>query len=1469
MSDLQELLARLNSHAGAPAPVAPVAASGNRASFQASVSSPIFTPSPHGAEPRHPSAVLSPNTSAAGTPTREQPGPAHSTPQQQQQSAQLLSLLRFNTQRPSSKPYVPAHERQPHTASTVSDANGQPRQISISEFSASLMGAMSPPAPQAAPAASMPATRSEQATGPSGSSQDLLLRLLNHQKPSQTGSSGPFNAPSTASPQVPETAVEARPEDKPADAIVEPGPSETPRVPSVNSPMRVFGSEEPTQTSSFQPAAPTKPLFTYINPFDQLEAASPRRTPVLRGGNTGGPPEVAGKKEVLKPKHALEGSSNASDEDKGLPHKSRKLSEESTQTPQTVAEAVTSLGPQVKQQVEAALAKAETVSEALASKGPDQASPEATKQQVEASHEPAAEAQTNGRATEDKATIGKDLVKEPKEQGAQESATEEIADNWEAAETDASAAKENDQTVTVFMLPMQPWVSITLENLPQRRATLDAAVIMDIARLKKGFDQIDRSLVAASKNFIVYALVTKGGFRIIRQDDGRFRQFFESHNERIFNISICTPANDSPDAVESILGIGVNGSVFWTSLDPTREDHFSDYLDTHGIVLPPSPTQDDNTSGGQLKTRAKPSSRHPEYFAVGRGKSIHIIWPKVAAEYVRGRGICQTDKYLKERSLRIHTGKAGKDFAFSEDDTVIVSLDKAGRMRFWDIRPLTHPELGLPATPPRQIQVSETLLEFHTTSPAAKSWPTSVFFFDKLAPSTRGIALRYCMVGMKQNHTFQLWDLGLGKAVQEINLPHEKESDAICSVAFHPKTGIMAVAHPTRNSIFFIHVSCPRYNLPSMSQAAYLERLASKNDRSQPPLPPVTATAIMGSFSEYSFAPKGQLRSIYMLNEPIGPEDPENGDNNALFDLYVMHSKGVCTIAVRRSDLGWRKESQPYKPVKASEAGIIAVSPLKHVTPSQEESSNGDTSAAKSTSERSAREAIKKESSSISRQSMTPEAAMRASTLAKVESKQDAARAAIISGGEKADKKRKKRAAAESATSASSNARAATGSYAQAAQTTPPSKSPVPPEPTDASTSAPMSDVLERLEKLIVSQRAAQAPSTAPSAAEFDASKIAELVKAEVTRGLSTEMGTLYKRLDDDRRAQKAASGANQDALLRVVASTLRENVEGVIRAMVEDNMRNVLLPKLLEETSTALNKAISSNLKTMVNAQLAKDIPESVSKALKTPVVMQAFSDSVIKRAVEASFASTGSLVQNATSALSSSLEQKIGDQLRQAQAQRQADAAKITQLSDAVQQLSDTVRSMAGAQAEMLDRLAKLQQQPVQEPRSGAAVQPPSASRAPVQPPHKTAAQLEDETIARLLSEGNFEEGTMKWLQSGRPSEVFASVFANYSPAYLSRVPPLLNLSAGAVVTEDFEDHPMERLEWLEAVLQNVDPLHPEIVDIVPKIMEVMKGRLTSVYIRLNETSPNNPLLRRISALVNVANQLSNAAMGQGRRG
>ena len=388
---------------------------------------------------------------------------------------------------------------------------------------------------------------------------------------------------------------------------------------------------------------------------------------------------------------------------------------------------------------------------------------------------------------------------------------EPVADSWEAADAAESKA-EADRGVPVYNFPMKPFVAINVNNLPQANAVRED-VVMKIASLRKDFDQIDRTLASATTNFIVYAMTKSGGLRVIRQEDGKNTQVFKGANNQIFNLSVSGAASGSAStAPESVLGTGVNGSVYWASVQNT-ENFGEEDVDKSGFIFPPLPQAEENTSGAQLKTRAKLSNKHPEFFAVGRGKSIHIVWPEVVIRngFVdKSTRVVDTAKYLNYQSLKIATGKAGKDFSFSADDSVIVSLDKAGRLKFWDIREHTDPSGADPAGGRQQVEVKTPIMIIPTTSPNEKSWATSVMFVDREKSVAKGQALRYLLVGLKQNHTIQLWDLCLGKVVQEVNFPHENETDPICSIAWHGKSNIIAVGHPTRNSVFLIHLSLPR-----------------------------------------------------------------------------------------------------------------------------------------------------------------------------------------------------------------------------------------------------------------------------------------------------------------------------------------------------------------------------------------------------------------------------------------------------------------------------------------------------------------------------------------------------------------------------------------------------------------------------------------------------------------------------------
>src|SRR5262249_35730780 len=157
-----------------------------------------------------------------------------------------------------------------------------------------------------------------------------------------------------------------------------------------------------------------------------------------------------------------------------------------------------------------------------------------------------------------------------------------------------------------------------------------------------------------------------------------------------------------------------------------------------------------------------------DVFAIGRGKTISIIHAPAAKAYARGRKNSEvaSKKYLAEHCRTIDTGKASKDFTFSDDDTVIISIDKAGKLKFWYVQELLNfgendaydlVKKVFPPQPPMTLSTPSHVLSAVVAGESYRA--TSVMFLDKFRPYNKCMALRYVIVGMKQNHTLQLWDL--------------------------------------------------------------------------------------------------------------------------------------------------------------------------------------------------------------------------------------------------------------------------------------------------------------------------------------------------------------------------------------------------------------------------------------------------------------------------------------------------------------------------------------------------------------------------------------------------------------------------------------------------------------------------------------------------------------------------------------
>ena len=1266
MSGLDELFSRLKAQQASKQQQQ------EQAFRQPSVSSPLLSPPAHTPNPIHSSNIISPVNPAStmGTPAPEQ-----------EQTNNLLNLLKFNNA-PTSQAQSPMANLQNIGGGVARSGSMNLPHSSSSRPVADLSRKPSAPGMMPSPMAAAGAER-QSVTSPTGNPQDFLLNLL--RKPNSAASPAP--APAAASHS--NTAASGTGDveiDKLARSFAETSlPPSQPRDSAV-----ADGNTAPEPViEAPQPSKPT--IFNYVNPFEQLHSSSPlNRSPK--------PPAQAEPKKMEILKHDRATSSNVNGDVDAPAAKHRKLESPSpkpveAEKNQSVSAALEEAGEKVDEQVKQALA-------------------DATAQQ---------KSSKSTMSSGEKAGVDKTTAKTDESTIKKEAADDNVESSWESAEEE-EAEKDANAAVEVYNFPMKPFVQIQIKSTRAPHQIQHGQDVIKVTKSKKEFDQMDRCLASATQHHIAYGQSRSKkspslGLRIIRQDNGLHKEVFHNVDERVFNVQFCSAADASND-VETVLGTGVNGSVFWASLAKSRGDLFmDDDVEKSGFYMPPIQTAEEIATGSPVKTRAKMSSRHPEYFAIARGKQIHIIAPDAVVD----KRYCNSktrktisDWYHQEHSLKILTGKAGKDFCFSEDDTVIVSLDKSGRFKFWDIRELTRRACDINIDKHDPIELTEPIWSLNAAAsgsrPEEKPSMSSIMFLDKERPVSKGIALRYVLIGFKQNHILQLWDLGLGKAVQEIRLPHEKDSDGICSITYHPKTGIVAIGHPTRNSIYFVHLSAPKYNVPAMEQSRYISALANNEGG----LPRPESTAIMSGLREFSFAKIGQLRSLDMLRTPV-PNGFEGDDADAtLFELYVMHSDGVVGWNVKRKHLGWDKDSKMVKPVDALQAGVIQVQELiqpHKLPPPSEQSSNADTSA---------RQVSK----------ATPKKPEPAKTSSTPTAKPEAAKkepASVANGAsrpaQQAGTKQVPEAPLPSQPTPSNPAIITAESYAMAAQR---SKSPAVEQAVqDAATAA---------------NRAVKSPESATYAPHISS---ADDFQAMLTK----QFDNLYQRVDADKRVQDAAGAAKQDAMLRLVSSTLTENVEKSLNRIISENIVKDVIPQLATAAGQAVDKKLGESLPAQISTSVTREIkaalPGAVQKTLQDASVSRAISEQVVPK-VEQQISSlikqlVPGMVTDATQKLKTDLERRQVQQLNDAEVRRQQDNAKIQELSNLVRSLSETVHHMSQSQGAFQEQILKTQREMAK----------PSPAKEPPPAPVETKPEPKDEeieSITRALQEGQYDNATIQ---------------------------------------------------------------------------------------------------------------------------
>ena len=1055
-------------------------------------------------------------------------------------------------------------------------------------------------------------------------------------------------------------------------------------------------------------------------------------------------------------------------------------------------------------------------------------------------------------------------------------AAQGVAESWESADQDEIVVIEEKETppVKVFNFPMKPWISITLqEEGTEPRPLFRDETIMDIARLKKEFDQIDRNLYTATENYMAYGMSKQGGLRVIRQEDGKDAKIFTDTKDRIFNVAMSvTPTDHDGAHREAIIGTGISGTVYWVQIRDGDKDHIEDaHMEQYGFALPPMSSQEGDAPGGVLKTRARTSTIHPEYFAVGRGKSINLIWPSYILQnnlFKPGHDrVVDTETLAKQCSLKINTGKAGKDFTFSQDDSVIVSLDKSGRVKFWDVRDLTavkegsDPRAPMPAQ--TSLEVKEPLMTLATTPEGEKAWPTSVLLLDKQRPYQKRCALRYMIVGMKQNHTLQLWDLALGKPVQEFNLPHSKESDAVCSVMYHSATGMIVIGHPTRNSIYFAHLSAPKYNLKSVSQAEYIQRLVAQDSS----IPQPDSTAVISGVREYSFANRGILRSLDILGTPAMVQD---ADEPTLFELYAMHSKGVACLLVKQTELGWSKDNKVLDAVDAVAQNVVTVSKLKAPQPAEAPTPASNGEAVVRVVNRGNKENVQttpgSQAESVQR---GPESAAPAKAKSEPKEAETPVQSAKESQSEKPERKSRKK---KNAANAANQGDAATNG------TTPRTGN-----------------------KDAKGANNAVAPAVSSEALDAAISGLEARLNVSVGDTLKSSFKNFHGKIDEDNRVRDENFNQHQLKLLDMVSEVLNENTQKVLEALIHHQFTELVIPAIGDKAGAAvtdlLENKLQPHLASSVQKEIQSSLPHALNRSLRSGDFVKAISERVgntVTTSVQQEVVATltqrltptfTNIATQASQRVAGELHQQYHDQFEYMKAQHAADSAKIDQLTSHITHLSGIVETMAASQATLHAEFLKFKQQPVHElsgiPQNAGHGQPiphhgyatssqhhaqgsHAGSYHPSQAPSQAASQAQQfigspqyargsqhvnspqasqqasdyvaptasvgalagayasqrnqtepeadhdlmqriRIVEQAIQEGRYQDAMIQWIQSGREEEIFRRCLSRFPPKKFENLPLLMLLVVIATISKDLKPNARlkEEVEWIEMAL------------------------------------------------------------------
>lgn len=229
-----------------------------------------------------------------------------------------------------------------------------------------------------------------------------------------------------------------------------------------------------------------------------------------------------------------------------------------------------------------------------------------------------------------------------------------------------------------------------------------------------------------------------------------------------------------------------------------------------------------------------------------------------------------------------------------------------------------------------------------------------------------------------------------------------------------------------------------------------------------------------------------------------------------------------------------------------------------------------------------------------------------------------------------------------------------------------------------------------------------------------------------------------------------------------MLSTTLTENVEQVITRIVVTNIQNQVVPAIANVTVDSVDKSLSDaltrNLSVSIPNELRQIVPDAVARALGHPELLRSISDQLVQpltQAVQREFSHTlqnsivpsfHRLALDAAQKTVLDVERKQNETIAKLEHLHVQDSQKIDTLIAQVQQLTETVSTMAKAQADFQDQMRQATdeyygQNQSHTPSVQAVNEPPR-----VQPVQKTPEQLEAEEIESLLRNKRYEDGTIK---------------------------------------------------------------------------------------------------------------------------